>query len=282
MSLFCWVQIPFCDFGNIMQMGLPVLILLLRDCIFFIIHALKKNEFLSIQSLFYIIGPLLFGLGFIFYMAKTTSHGGLDVLFISVLLCLSSWSLIAFTKELNKIKAKHMEARFAWMNHSLKVHTDFLHDELHRYQTLQGLLDEGKIEQVKDKLNKASNQLTELFHDLSCNSLPLRLALLERKSELEDKGLKISITVIDPDFPNISLPTQFDFYLSILDFVVAHSCQGVLSIRQEKSESYILLTILFSMKEIGRSQSAQIVYIGGFPAQFIRDSNRGKLFFHIL
>lgn len=279
---FDWMQIPFCDFADILQMCLPVFVLLLKDCFLFIIRTLKENEFLSFRFAAYIIGPLLFAFGFIFYMSKTTSNGGLDVLLITFLLFLSSWSFFSVAKELNKIKEKHMEARFAWMKHSLDVHTNFLHDELHRYQELRNLLDHEKIEQAKNKLDESSDQLTKLFHDLACNSLPLRLVLLERKTELENNGLKISTTIIDPDLPNLSLPTQFDFYSSILDFIIEHSCQGVLSIRQEKRENRVLLTILFSVKENEHTQPSQIVYIAGFPAMFSQNSHKGRLVFHIL
>lgn len=277
MIQFQWAQIPFCDLTDILQINSPVMVLLIIRSFPFFFRRLKEYRSLTFRSAVYIAVPLIFGIGLIVYMSKTTSNGGNDVVLFALLLLLSGISLFLFSKELNSIREEQMEARFAWMKHSLDAHSAFLHDELHRYQMIGNFLDHGQIEQAKNKLHESSEQLTVLFHDLACNSLPLSLALMERKKELDHRKLKISTTILCPDLPGLSLPAQFDLYLNILDFVLEYCGPGVLSIHQEKNESHIILTVAFSMKENAHDQFPDRICISGYPTTFSYSINKGKL-----
>lgn len=224
-----------------------------------------------------LVGPLAFGLGLTAYMAKTTSRGGNDTLLVAILLVWSGWSLFRFARRLHILEIEQMKARFAWMQHSMEAHTTFLHDELHRYQKIESDLNAGKIDAARKTLNEASSELTELFHDLSANSLPLRLALLERKTDLQNKHLKISTTIIDPDFSSLSLPEQLDLYLGILDFVLEHARAGVLVLRQEKKHDHLVLTAMFSMDSSIYKNSMH--KIGKHSIRFVQDQGKGTLIF---
>lgn len=196
---------------------------------------------------------------------------------MGMLLIWNAWSLFQFAKACESVRKEQMEARFAWLKHAMDANTAFLHDELHRYETIEHALEAGDVELAKTTLTNASGELATLFHGLAVNSLPLRLALLEREAELKRLNLRVATTIVHPDLPGMSLPAQLDFYGRALDFVLFCASAGVLSIRQEREKEIVKLTLSFSMDEDHPDLASQVRKRFGPSAAWNDQNHKGTL-----
>lgn len=253
---------------------IAAVLIVLKNCFCPALRACRLRP----RSMLLMAGPILFGIGLMIYMAKTTSSGGNDAVLAGFFMLWSGWCVFLFAKELDAVREEQMNARFAWMKHSLDAHTAFMHEELHRYENIRAALDQNEIRQAREILETASGELTGLFHELAVHSLPLRLALLEQKPALDEKRMKVAVTILSPDLPGLSLPQQLDLYLDILQFVCRHATDdGIVSIRQETVNSQVVLTVRFSLCSRSSLDPSRTIRIQGHRARFMQTGEKGIL-----
>lgn len=133
--------------------------------------------------------------------------------------------MISLKKEMELIQVKEQmtKQKLDLLDQYYKNNFDFLHDFLNQCNSLRKLINECKIEDLKNEMNKLIDFTYREFNTLYSNSAVLNTVLESKKETIINNNIYIKTTMEYTDFSFMTLYDQTKLYSNLLDLGIFYT-----------------------------------------------------------
>ena len=144
--------------------------------------------------------------------------------------------------KVEKEENQKKELQFQLMSQQYKNNFSMMHSLLHSYADLKKLLDENKMDEMADNLERLSEQTFTEFNSIYSESLLLNSLINNRMAVLRKKNICFNTNLLYTDFSFMELSDQIDFFDELIKICIKQENRTIfIKTYEENNKVYLKL-----------------------------------------